>query len=148
MTKNLYFPYDEEWFGFGSLYSKSTLDSSNTRIYLGKINWPHAVGDGSVKLNIEEYKILNQSLPPSKIILPRDYKTRVNDNTNMFQLFNGRVELAASLVLDEVESLINQTGRIAQSHPHSLYYLLDFNESKRELLLFPNLILFHKKFRE
>lgn len=147
MTNNLYFPYmHEKWFKFKSLTPKSTLDSSNTRIYLGEINWPNSTGDGSTQFNIDEYETFNQSLPLSRIRLPRDYKTRVIGNTDMFKLFNGKEELAASLVFDEVASLIDQTGRIAQSHPHSLCYLLDFNESRRELLLLPNLILFHKKF--
>ena len=144
MTDNLYFPYMyEKWFRFGNLIPRSTLDSSNTRIYLGEINWPISNGYGSVEFNPDEYETLNQSLSPSGIRLPRDYKTKMLGNTNMFK---GN-ELAASLVFDQVSDLISQAGRIANCHPHSLCYLLDFNESKRELILLPNLILFHKRFK-
>lgn len=147
MANNLYFRYIHgKWFGFKELLPKAVLDSSNARIYLGKINWPHSKGNGTAEFNIDGYQILDQGLSPSRIKLPKDYKTRRVGNTDMF---NGeRGELAASLVFDDIKNLISQAERIAHHYPHSLCYLLDFDESKRELTLFPNLILFHKRFRE
>ncbi|MBI2632130.1 hypothetical protein HYW75_03940 [Candidatus Pacearchaeota archaeon] len=145
MASNLYIPYDGKWFRFEELLPKSTLNSSNTRIYLGEINWPISSADGTAELNIKEYERLNQSLSPSKIILPKDYKTSFVGFTKMFKLFNDHWELAASLVFDQVNDLVNQAARIAQFHPHSLCYLLDFDEPRRELTLIPNLLLFLKR---
>ena len=112
----------------------------NTRIYLGQINWPASVGDGSAELKVEDYERFNQSLSPNRIRLPRDYKNRVLGNTNMF---NGG-EFAASLVIDGVRDFIAKTERMQIVNPHSLCFLLDFDESERILTVLPNLILFHK----
>lgn len=135
---NLYLPFQENgikvWYKLKELIPKSTLDSSNTRVYLGELNYPRGSGDGRERLSSDNYTIMSYALSPRKIKLPRDYKKRVyafNDN-----------EIAASLVFDEINDLITLANRVAKINPFSLAYLAELN--KRKLTLFPTLLLFEK----
>ena len=146
---NLYLPFKENgvrvWYKLSKLYPKSTLDSSNSRVYIGKLNHPVGFGDSTKRLSLDDYTLISYALSQRKIRLPRSYKKRVysfNDN-----------EIAASLIFDEVNDLIKfaegivderqLTGeRERKETPFSLEYLLELN--KRALTLSPTLLLFSR----
>jgi|SRR3989344_2037785 len=136
---NLYIPFRENaeivWYKLVELTPKSTLESSNKRVYLNQINWPIGHGDSTVKL---DYPKISYALNQSEIKLPRDYRKKsfsLNEDKDK--------EIAASLVFDGVNDLITLSEDLAEEHPFSLAYLLKLN--KRKLFLSPTLFLFDKK---